>query len=133
MTGTSDRKAAGGAKALTIPDELKQKHPELIALILDSESMNDEERQYWINILPIMTPEQIGNLRDILVNEKTQLEAIDKKYASDIAQIGQQQLLSKTSEERHNRRLEREQQERQHQTEEARKEEEILRKIEQAS
>ncbi|MDD5469479.1 MAG: hypothetical protein PHO92_01625 [Candidatus Peribacteraceae bacterium] len=133
MTGTSDQKAAAGAKALAIPDEIRQKHPELIALILGSESMNDEERQYWINILPVMTPEQIGNLKDILINEKTQLEAIDKKYAADIEQIGQQQLLSKTSEERHKRRLEREQQEQQHQAEESRKEEEILRKIEQAS
>jgi len=133
MTGTSDQKAAGSAHTLTIPNELKQKHPELIALILRSESMNDEERQYWINILPIMTPEQIGNLKDILANEKKQLEAIDKKYASDIAQIGQKQLLTKTSEERHKRHLEREQQEEQYQKEEAEKEAEILREIEQAS
>jgi len=132
MTGTRDQKAAKSAHALTIPDELRKKHPELIELILGSESMNGEERQYWVNILPIMTPEQIGNLREILANEKKQLEAIDRKYASDIAQIGQKQLLTKTSEERHKRHLEREQMEQQNQEEEAKKEAEILREIEQS-
>lgn len=43
--------------------------------------MNLEERQYWVSILPIMTPEQIKNLEEILVHEKEQLAAIDAKYA----------------------------------------------------
>lgn len=70
---------------VTISDELRSKFQELITLILGSESMNDEERQYWINILPVMTPEQIANLRQILQNEKEQLAAIDAKYAKDAA------------------------------------------------
>lgn len=45
--------------------------------------MNNEERQYWINILPIMTQEQIKNLEEILASEKKQLAAIDKKYSAD--------------------------------------------------
>ncbi len=43
--------------------------------------MNNEERQYWINILPAMTPEQRKNLEEILTSEKKQLADIDAKYA----------------------------------------------------
>ena len=69
---------------VTIPDDIKEKFPEYIELILGSESMNDEERQYWVNILPVMTPDQLQNLKDILVNERDQLAAIDKKYSKQL-------------------------------------------------
>ncbi|MFH1444332.1 MAG: hypothetical protein ABIG34_03000 [Candidatus Peregrinibacteria bacterium] len=101
-----------------IPKELQKKHPELIQLILESESMNDEERQYWVNILPVMTPEQIQNLRDILTNEKQQLAAIDRKYAKEIERIGETQLLQKVDDERRKRR------EKRHLTEEQSREKE---------
>ncbi|MDD5041638.1 MAG: hypothetical protein PHX87_04510 [Candidatus Peribacteraceae bacterium] len=93
--------------AVQVPQDLKMKFPELIGLILGSESMNDEERQYWINILPVMTPEQIQNLNDILTNEKQQLAAIDRKYAKEIENIGETQLLRKVDEERRIRRAQR--------------------------
>ena len=92
---------------LTIPDEIRAKFPDLIDLIVSSESMNDEERQYWINILPIMTPEQIENLREILQNEKKQLAEIDKKYASTLNPAQQRELITKTGEARRDRRNER--------------------------
>lgn len=98
-------------QAVQITDELKQKFPELIDLILGSESMNDEERQYWVNILPVMTPEQIQNLKDILTNEKEQLAAIDRKYAKEIERIGEGTLLKQVEEERRKRRDERSQKE----------------------
>ncbi|HLC76469.1 MAG TPA: hypothetical protein VJB82_05145 [Candidatus Peribacterales bacterium] len=71
------------SSSVIIPDEIQKQFPELIALILGSESMNDEERQYWINILPSMSIEQQENLRQILQNEKDQLAAIDTKYAKE--------------------------------------------------
>lgn len=76
------------APALVIPDALRAKHPEIIDMIIGSQSMNDGERQYWINIMPVMTPEQLQSLRGILENEKRQLAAIDAKYAKAIAQSG---------------------------------------------
>lgn len=92
---------------MQISEDLKKKFPELIELILASESMNDEERQYWVNILPVMTPEQIQNLKDILTNEKEQLAAIDRKYAKEIERIGEGTLLKQVEEERRKRRDER--------------------------
>lgn len=74
-----------------IPSDLQLKFPELLDLIVKSESMNDEERQYWIDILPIMTVEQITQLQGILQNERDQLAAIDAKYATEIEKINEAQ------------------------------------------
>lgn len=93
--------------AIVIPDEVKAAFGEIITLILASESMNDEERQYWVNILPVMTPEQIQNLKDILENEKKQLAAIDQKYGQDLDKIGQQQFVQQVDEERRRRMADR--------------------------
>ncbi len=93
---------------LVISDDVRTKYPDLLELILGSESMNDEERQYWLNILPIMTPDQVENLRGILGNEKEQLAAIDNKYSKEIQEIGQEELVKKTGMERKQRRTARE-------------------------
>ncbi len=115
--------------AVQIPDDLRQKFPELIDLILKSESMNDEERQYWVNILPVMTPEQVQNLKDILTNEREQLAAIDRKYSKEIEKIGSDQLLRKVDEERRKRREDRSKTEDQARMEEEEKTADILGKI----
>ena len=123
---------AKSSQGLIIPPELQKKYPELIALIKESESMNDEERQYWINILSVMTPQQIENLKEILVNEKDQLAAIDKKYAKEIEQIGQKQLSHKMEEERKKRRDLRAQKEEKAEAQEEKDTEDLLKKIEKA-
>ena len=115
--------------AVQIPDDLRQKFPELIDLILKSESMNDEERQYWVNILPVMTPEQVQNLKDFLTNEREQLAAIDRKYSKEIEKIGSDQLLRKVDEERRKRREDRSKTEDQARMEEEEKTADILGKI----
>ena len=115
---------------LTISDEVKAKYPELVQLIQASESMNDEERQYWINILPIMTPEQVQDLRNILDNEKKQLQAIDQKYATEIEQVGKAEVIKNTDEERRRKREERAQKEAAHASTEKESAEDILKKIE---
>lgn len=132
MTDPTKGTQAAGGGALVIPDDVRQAHPELIDLIENSESMNNEERQYWINILPIMTPDQIQNLREILLNEKKQLAAIDQKYAKEIEQIGEQQLLKKTAEERTRRRHERSEAEAQSSEQEEEIEADLLRQIEES-
>lgn len=126
MTQDSD------ATGLTIPPETKAKFGDLIDLIIGSESMNDEERQYWINILPVMTQDQVQNLRDILENEKKQLSAIDEKYAKEIAQIDEGELVRRTQEERSKRREERRKKELAAHEKEEQTEEALLKEIENA-
>ncbi|KKP37044.1 hypothetical protein A2483_05765 [Candidatus Peregrinibacteria bacterium RIFOXYC2_FULL_33_13] len=70
-----------------ITADVKAKFGDLIELILGTESMNDDERQYWFNILPIMTPDQIEKLKKILIHEKEQLSELDKKYAEELSSI----------------------------------------------
>ena len=91
--------------------------------------MNDEERQYWINILPIMTPEQIGNLQNILTSEKTQLAAIDAKYSKDGASIGSAAMIASMEANIKNKKVQREQTEREAAMQEEITEENLLQKI----
>lgn len=72
-------------QTLIIPEEVQAKFPDLVELIQGSKSMNDEERQYWIDVLPIMSEEQLTNLRGILDNEKKQLAEAAEAYAAKSA------------------------------------------------
>ena len=63
-----------------IPEKLMQTDPELIDLIIRSESMNDSERQYWFNLTEVMNAQQVDKLRDILTRERQKLAEIDAKY-----------------------------------------------------
>ena len=72
--------ATTAAKTLTIPEETKAKFPDLVEFILGSHSMDDEERQYWVDVLPIMTQDQLTNLREILTNERKQIDQTSKTY-----------------------------------------------------
>jgi hypothetical protein len=70
-----------------VPDLIRTKFPDLIKLIFETESMNEEEREYWLQIMPIMSEEQIMKFRDILVNEKDQLSKLDQEYEKEMARI----------------------------------------------
>lgn len=122
--------AGSGSSGSRIPDETARAFPELLALIRQSQSMNPDERQYWIDILPVMNAEQIANLRTILINERDQLAAIDKKYAGKIDAAAQRHSLRQAEEERRKQLAKRRQTEGHHEQEEARREEELLKKIE---
>ena len=129
--GSSQSQPAAKGAGLTVPDDIQKKFPDLLKLIKGSESMNDEERQYWINILPIMTPEQIQNLHDILDNEKKQLAAIDAKYQSEIQKIGQTEVSKQAEEDRRKKRQDRASKEATHQQQESQHAEDVLKQIDQ--
>ena len=65
---------------LVIPEETSANFSELVSMVKESRSMDTEERQYWIDVLPIMADDQIENLRDILDNEKKQIAEASKGY-----------------------------------------------------
>ena len=52
---------------------------QLVTLIFESESMDSKKRKYWLDVLPILTPDQIAELRDILITEKRRLKEIETK------------------------------------------------------
>ena len=66
--------------SLQISEDTASQFPELTELIKASRSMDDSERQYWIDVLPIMSEDQIANLQDILDNEKKQIDEANQAY-----------------------------------------------------
>ena len=52
----------------------------LIKMILESKSIEPEEKQERINLLEVMQPEHIERLKDILTREKKLLKKTHDKY-----------------------------------------------------
>ena len=115
---------------VSVPQDIQQRFPDFVALIVGSESMNDEERQYWINILPVMTEEQLENLRQILQNEKDQLAAIDQRYIKESQGVGSARGVEEIGAERRNKQQGRASIESEEEKTEREKEEQVLREIE---
>ncbi len=79
-----DQSTAIQSSGLNIPKEVEEKFPQYVKLIKVSQSMNDEERQYWIDVLPIMTEDQLENLQSILDNEQKQLKEVESEYEEGV-------------------------------------------------
>lgn len=77
----------------TINDEMNANYQELIQLILETESMEDDEKQYWFDIMPSMTNDQIDRLFNILDTERKKLEALEDKYKKEIKQLNEKHLI----------------------------------------
>jgi len=80
-------------KIFTVSDEILAEYNELVNLILLTESMDDDERQYWYDILPSMTNEQIDRLYNILDTEKKKLEKLEEKYQDEIKNLNEKHLI----------------------------------------
>ncbi|PKL36693.1 hypothetical protein CVV38_02195 [Candidatus Peregrinibacteria bacterium HGW-Peregrinibacteria-1] len=78
---TAEQYIAEVEKIYIVPDLIREKYPDLMKLIYETESMDKEEREYWLQIMPIMNDEQVVKLRDIMVNEQVQLSEIENKYS----------------------------------------------------
>lgn len=76
-----------------VPELIRNKFPDLVKLIYETESMNAEEREYWLQIMPIMTEDQIVKFREILVNEKQQLTQLDQEYQQEMSKAGSQHVV----------------------------------------
>ncbi len=114
-----------------IPEELMNLDPQMVQLILESESMDDDERQYWFNLTEVMSTEQLEKLRDILVREKERLAEIEAKYAkkkvdpAEAARIAQEKADQRAREQ-----AEIKKRENQVEAAESKKEEELLSELE---
>jgi hypothetical protein len=77
----------------TLLDEIQVKYPELVELVLESESIDNNEKQYWFDIMPSMTDEQIDRLFNILMTERKQLEELNIKYQEEIKTLNEKHLI----------------------------------------
>jgi hypothetical protein len=55
--------------------------------------MDDDERQYWFDMMPTMTEDQIGRLFEILDTERKKLIELEKKYQEEIKKLNEKQLI----------------------------------------
>lgn len=80
-------------KIFYIDDEIQAEYPELIKLVLATESMDNEERQYWFDIMPSMNDSQIDKLFNILETERKKLEELELKYQEEIKSLNEKHLV----------------------------------------
>ncbi len=76
-----------------ISDEILEKYKDLVQLILKTESMDNDERQYWFDIMPSMTEKQVARLFEILDTERKKLEALEQKYQKEIKSLNEKHLI----------------------------------------
>ena len=81
------------SKTFYISDEIQLQYGELVKLILNTESMDDEERQYWFDIMPSMNEEQVDRLFNILETERKKLEELEIKYQDEIKTLNDKHLI----------------------------------------
>jgi hypothetical protein len=62
-------------------------------MILATESMDDDERQYWFDIMPSMTETQIDRLYNILDTERQKLQELEIKYQEEIKELNEKHLI----------------------------------------
>jgi hypothetical protein len=72
---------------------MQAQYSELINLILETESMENDEKQYWFDIMPSMTDDQIDRLFNILDTEKKKLDALNDKYKDEIKKLNEKHLI----------------------------------------
>lgn len=70
-----------------IPPQTSQLFPDLVKMILESKSMNNQERNYWLQVLPVMTQDQVTELKNILETEIKKLAEIEAKYGAKPAPV----------------------------------------------
>ena len=80
-------------KTFYISDETQAQYSELIKMILATESMDDDERQYWFDIIPSMTDVQVDRLFNILETERNKLEELETKYQKEIKNLNEKHLI----------------------------------------
>lgn len=80
-------------KTFYISDDIQAEYSELVKLILATESMDDEERQYWFDIMPSMNDNQVDRLFNILETERRKLEELELKYQEEIKALNEKHLI----------------------------------------
>lgn len=78
------------AEKFEIPENDLINNTELVQLILESQSLaENNEKQNWFNLLPIMNDDQNEKLKEILTREKEKLAEINAKYQQKQTEITQ--------------------------------------------
>jgi hypothetical protein len=128
---TNEQYIVEAEKHYIIPKLVREVFPDLVKLIFETESMDMDEREYWLQILPIMTEDQITKFRDILVNEKEQLDKLDTEYESEMSSLEEKHEKALDEEDLRRKREELEAKEKTAEQAEAQTEKDLLDQLDQ--
>lgn len=123
--------ASASGKQYIVPQVVSDKYPELVELIKKTESMSDDERNYWFQILPIMTEEQVTRLKGILQEESSQLSKLDDQYQDQLSKLNQKHLEEWNTFQHKQERVQLQKAEQAEQAKEAQTEEQLLQQLSQ--
>ncbi len=129
-TGQDPAAGTSGAQGFNIPAVVLEKYGDLVELIKKTESMSDEEREYWFQILPIMTADQVNRLKTILQEEANQLSKLDTQYQDELTKLNKKHLEEWNVFQKKQEREALQAQEASHEAAEAKAEEDVLKKLE---
>jgi len=125
--------SGSGQVQYNIPQAVLDKYPQLVELIKKTESMSKEEREYWFQILPIMTEEQVTRLKNILEQEAAQLTKLDDQYQDELSKLNKKHLEEWNQFEKKQQRVALQEKEASTEAEEKKAEEEILKQLDEAA
>lgn len=82
------------ASQFKIPEDFIIDMPKLIEMLLRSKSIDKkEDKQNWLNLLPLMDSNQINKLKAILEKEQDKLKEIEDKYEKKKLDIKKKYLI----------------------------------------
>ncbi len=129
--GSAVQGATAADDKFKVPAVVLEKYPELVALIKKTESMSDEEREYWFQILPIMTADQVTRLKTILDEEANQLSKLDTQYQDELTKLNKKHLEEWNVFQKKQDRQALQAQEASHEAEESKAEQDLLKDLDQ--
>lgn len=77
----------------TVDCKIERKYPELVKLVLEADSIDNKEKQEWLDVMPRMTEEQIDRLFDILETERVKLSELEIRYQEEIRNLNEKHLI----------------------------------------
>ncbi len=84
---------AHNGQTYSLSDAIESQFPELVKLVLWSESLDAGQKQYWFDILPSMSDDQIDRLLDILGTERRELERLEAQYEQEVRSINEKHFI----------------------------------------
>lgn len=90
-------------RQMLIPETI-EKYPDIIQMLFQTPSLVFDEKKYWLQLLPLMSPDHVERLRTILMTERQKLAEINAGYQQGVDTL--QKLANKPSQEEIQRKKE---------------------------
>lgn len=87
----------GNGYVFKVQSNMQKQYPELIDLIIMSESINNEKKQELLEILPEADRQHIDELFLIFVEERREIERLNKEFEDNVKALNKKHETENTS------------------------------------